>query len=716
MAICMLVSCRSLTADQEAAYGIAERIVPDYVRNIRFEMLDKDGKDRFELEQDGNMLVIRGNNANSMAVGLNHFLKYWCLSDVSWFADDPVVVPDRMPRVEGKVSESAVVDNRFFLNYCTFGYTMVWWEWKDWERLIDWMALNGINLPLATTGQEAVWKKVWLELGLTDSQISSYFTGPAHLPWHRMLNLDYWQSGIPQTWLDSQVELQKKIIARERSLNMRPVLPAFAGHVPAELAELYPDAKISTMSPWGGFEDKYRSHYLNPGDSLFNKIQRLFIEEQTRLFGTDHIYGIDPFNEVQPPSWEPEFLADAAGMIYGSVADVDKDAVWLQMTWMFYIDRALWTDERIEAYLGAVPEDRMILLDYYCENTEVWSQTSSYYGRPYIWCYLGNFGGNTMLAGDIEEVSERICRVMKDGGSNFCGIGSTLEALDVNPFMYEYVFESAWTGMAETDDWICALADRYLGREDDLYRETWKLLADSVYTAPAHLGQGPLTNARPSLEGHSNWTTDPSFSYSNGLLFDVWRKMLDAGPSDRDGYEFWIVNVGRQALSNLFMDYRDEFSAAVRCRDLDGAAEMRDKMLGLLADIDELVSCHPTFSFGRWTKAASMAGTTPEESAYFVRNARTLLTTWGDRDQSLNDYANRTWSGLVSGYYAKRWKMFLDAAVGSLESSVLFDEEATVEKIKDFEKEFATSSATVSVPEDADAVDVAERLYEKYVK
>ena len=27
-----------------------------------------------------------------------------------------------------------------------------WWDWERWEREVDWMALNGINLPLAFTG------------------------------------------------------------------------------------------------------------------------------------------------------------------------------------------------------------------------------------------------------------------------------------------------------------------------------------------------------------------------------------------------------------------------------------------------------------------------------------------------------------------------------------------------------------------------------------
>lgn len=49
---------------------------------------------------------------------------------------------------------------RYYQNVCTFSYSDVWWDWPRWEREIDWMALNGINLPLAFTGQEALWQEV----------------------------------------------------------------------------------------------------------------------------------------------------------------------------------------------------------------------------------------------------------------------------------------------------------------------------------------------------------------------------------------------------------------------------------------------------------------------------------------------------------------------------------------------------------------------------
>ena len=85
------------------------------------------------------------------------------------------------------------------------------------------MALNGINLPLAITGQESIWYQIWTEMGLTDEEVRNYFTGPAHLPWHRMQNIDRWFGPLPHSWLDGQLELQKRITARERELNMKPV-------------------------------------------------------------------------------------------------------------------------------------------------------------------------------------------------------------------------------------------------------------------------------------------------------------------------------------------------------------------------------------------------------------------------------------------------------------------------------------------------------------
>ena len=459
---------------EKAAYSLAERIInKSKTQQIKFKQKDAD-KDFFELKSERNNIVITANNVNSMAMGLGHYIRYCCNQDISWEKFSQITLPDTLPRIEKTIYREARVEDRFFLNYCTFGYTTVWWQWKEWEYFIDWMALNGINMPLACCGQEAIWYRIWRKHGLSDSQIRAYFTGPAHLPWHRMINMDKWQGMLPKSWLKEQEKLQSLIVKRERELGMKPILPAFAGHVPEALKEIYPNAKITRNTSWGGFKDTYRSFFLSPQDSLFSIIQKEFLEEQEKIYGTDHLYAIDPFNEVDPPSWEENFLRKTAETIYNSVAHHDPKAVWIQMTWLFYIDQSHWQPQKTEAFLNGVDKDKVLLLDYYAENTEVWRKTNSYYNHKFIWCYLGNFGGNTMLAGNFKETSRRIENALKETHGLMNGIGSTLEGLDCNPLMYEFVLDKAWTPLYSEKQWIDKWADRRLERADKRYRQAWQ--------------------------------------------------------------------------------------------------------------------------------------------------------------------------------------------------------------------------------------------------
>ena len=175
--------------DISTVRGLVHRMFPSYEHAFSFKKINSKA-DVFSLQSKGGKIIISGNNANSMATALNHYMKYYCKVDVGWFKSDAYELPATPPRVPKAITVKARVKDRFFLNYCTYGYTMPWWKWDEWEHFIDWMALNGINLPLAITGQESIWYQVWHEMGLDDKTIRSYFTGPAHLPCHRMINID----------------------------------------------------------------------------------------------------------------------------------------------------------------------------------------------------------------------------------------------------------------------------------------------------------------------------------------------------------------------------------------------------------------------------------------------------------------------------------------------------------------------------------------------
>ena len=668
-----------------AVRALAERVLGKASRQFVFRTIEAD-KDVFRIETEGSRTVISGNNANSMAVGLNHYLKYYCHVNVGWFVWDEVVLPKQFPAVPEPVEVQARVDERFFLNYCTFGYTMPWWHWDEWEHFIDWMALNGVNLPLAITGQESIWYQVWTELGLSDEEVRSYFTGPAHLPWHRMLNIDRWGGPLPVSWLVGQENLQKQIVARERELNMKPVLPAFAGHVPPELQRLYPDAQIDRMSDWAGFDVDQWPHFLDPMDPLFPQIQKKFLEKEIEIYGTDHIYGIDLFNEMIPKSWDPDYLARVSRQTYESLAAADPEGVWLQMTWLFYNERQYWTPDKIQPYITSYPADKSLLLDYYCERMEVWQRTESYYGVPYIWCYLGNFGGNTYLAGNPNEVNKLIENTFENGGANFRGIGSTLEGFDVNPFMYQYIFEKAWDfdTHKDLDAYARVVADSRTGKVDENARKAWDILFKEIYHDRSVPGHSPLMNLRPSFGRSSSYHSTVRYTYDNDRLREAVDLLL-AADGRGSAYEFDVVNLTRQWLSNNFDTLSFQYKEAYDARDRERLDRTRDRMLAILDEMDRLLGSQTYFLVGKWIADARGWGADATEANYFESNARDLLTSWGDRGNMLTDYANRTLSGLVGSYYKGRWELFFDAVEKSLDAGAPLDEEALEEAYKDWE-------------------------------
>lgn len=653
------------TPAERAARGLAGRILPGY--SISFKE-KADTTESYSFYSKGGRLVIEGASANAMAVALNRFIKDYCKADVSWYASDPVEVPAVQPAVPEPVSGHALVPYRFFLNYCTFGYEFPWWDWPQWERLIDWMALNGVNLPLAITGEEAVWQGVLRFHGLTDDEIRAWFTGPAHLPWNRMCNIDGEDGPLPQEWIDGQVELQKQILKRERALGMKPVLPAFNGHVPEALKEIYPQARITDVSRWGGFPKENLCHFLSPTDSLYGVIEKEFLSAQEKIFGTDHIYGMDLFNEVEAPSWDPETLAAIGESAYESLAAADTNAVWLQMGWLFHYDRKHWTPENVKAYLQAVPRGKVILLDYYTEHTPVWTFTDGFYGQPYIFCYLGNFGGNTRLAGPFRKESERISEALSSGGAS--GIGCTLEAFGINRWLYEYVMERAWEPSLPDNEWLSGLDSRR-GSPAGF----WKDMADSIYIRGS-FSEGMLFCGRPSDEGHASWRVNHTTPYDPATLERLHGRLLE-NPSDLAAWKADAVTLGIQVRGNRFAALRDEFVAACREGDLSSAQLIGDSMKALMLEIDSLAYTLPQFRAEKWLQEADSWGG-------FRDNAWHLITRWGNTE-NLGDYASRAWSGLTRAYYLPRWELFINTHLDCLRSRKSFDPEAFDRECRELE-------------------------------
>lgn len=60
----------------------------------------------------------------------------------------------------------------------------------------------------------------------------------------------------------------------------------------------------------------------------------------------------------------------------------------------------------IQAVLDGVPENQLLLLDLYADRHPQWKRTESFYGRPFVWCMLHNFGGNNDMHGAASTVAQ----------------------------------------------------------------------------------------------------------------------------------------------------------------------------------------------------------------------------------------------------------------------------------------------------------------------
>ena len=416
---------------------------------------------------------ISADSASSAGAGLHHFMRHILNNSVTWGTNrsgwnvHPLsywVSRGGFPQHEtGASSKShgaasprdeqeeatSLGAYRYYLNVCTLGYTMAFWGWEEWEQHLDWMALHGINLPLASVGSEYVWWKTWTrpEFNLTTAEVLEYFTGPAFFPWLRMGNIHTWAGPVSLHFLENRMQLQKKLLKRMSEFGMNPILPAFDGHVPGALQSKFPDATMTKSPSWLGKPERaYSANMLvDPTDSLFPQIAKAFMNELHSAYGTSDFYNADTWNEMTPINSSQTYLRESSAAVYKGLTIDNPRATWVMQGWLFVSDEAFWTPDRIQAYLGGSPPDGLIILDLTSDLYPQFERTHGYFGYHWIWCMLHNYGGRRGIYGNMSDISIRPVTDYNQY-SSMVGTGLTMEAIDQNLIIYELLLEMAWRG------------------------------------------------------------------------------------------------------------------------------------------------------------------------------------------------------------------------------------------------------------------------------
>lgn len=704
---------------RRAAAGLVRRITGHRADRVTVELEPSDGLDMFgpdavEIEAAGGQLRLRGTSGVAVAVGLRHYLERACGVQVTWL-DEPVPLPDRWPDLPPE-HLAARFPVRYHLNFVTFAYSTVFWSWERWSREIDRMAMHGINAPLALTGHEAVWRAVLRDEGLGDDEIARYLGSAPYLPFLWMGCLEGWDRPLPDGWIEARERLGRQIVGRERELGMRPVLPGFAGHVPAALAgtrspdEAQPAARLLS---WEGF----RTRQLPADHPTFARIARRLRAEQRRRFGGDHLYASDPFIEMVPPSGDAADLARLAERIVAGVTVDDPDAVWVLQAWPFHFQSEFWTPERVRAFLQAVPAERMLVLDLWAEHVPLWETTAGFLDRPWVWCVVHNFGQRSGLFGDVRAIVDRFVAA-RDGSAagRLHGIGLAMEGLGTNPVVYDLATELAWHEPPEAvADWIAAWAARRYGTDDARVETAWRVLADTVYGQGRDvLGPSPVVR-RPGLDDEATrgWAPDGDDLH----LVQAWGLLAAAAGSVQhaDPYERDLVDVAQQAITSIIGSHRRSITEGILRGERDEALAAGATLLELLGDLDDLLATRGEYLLGRWLAEARAWGPSPGDRLHLERSARRLLTVWGHPDTNLYDYAGRHWAGLVGTFYRPRYEVWMNwirdgGSIADPASAVALDR-----RLASFEELWIRSGDPLPTAPRGSAVEVAARLFDRWV-
>lgn len=713
-----LRSGSSEQAQSAAVNGLLRRLLgtraSEFIVSVN-KSLSNDSLDVCELRSTrNNRVVVTGSSGVAVASGFYNYLKYFCNCHVSW-SGTQLDLPKPLPKLSGVLRISSPHRFRYYQNVCTFSYSSVWWDWPRWEREIDWMALNGINLPLAFTGQEALWQEVYRSLGLNQSELEEFFSGPAFLAWNRMGNMFRFGGPLPQSWHVTQLNLQFKILERMRSFGMIPVLPAFSGNIPKGILRLYPKANATRLGPWAHFNCSFSCSYiLDPQDPLFFRIGALFLSQVVKQFGTDHIYNTDTFNEMTPPSSDPTYLSSVSRAVFSTMTAVDPQAIWLMQGWLFFSDADFWKPAQIQALLHGVPLGRMIVLDLFAETQPIFDYTQSFYGQPFIWCMLHNFGGNSGFFGTVESINSGPFKAMDFPNSTMVGTGMTPEGIEQNPVIYELMSELAWRKEpVNLSKWVSLYAIRRYGSTQDNLSTAWKLLFASAYncTVPHYRNHNhsPLVR-RPSLHMNTKLWYDPAF------LIQAWKLMIDAAPElmAKETFRYDLVDVTRQVLEVLTTSFYQDIVDAFQKQKLPELLTAGGVLVyDLLPELNRLLNSDRGFLLGAWLERARSLAIDETEMQLYDMNARNQVTLWGPSGEIL-DYASKEWGGLMEDYYGQRWALFVQTLVECLNSGTPFKQDTFNQAVFQVERGFIYNGHKYPSLPQGDTYEIAHRIFLKY--
>jgi alpha-N-acetylglucosaminidase len=315
----------------------------------------------------------------------------------------------------------------------------------------------------------------------------------------------------------------------------------------------------------------------------------------------------------------------------------------------------------------------MLILDLYTEDNPVWQNYDSYFGKQWVWNALMVFGGRRGLYGNLTRIATGPLIDMQTPGVTMTGLGATPEAIEMIPIMFDLLFEMGWrTDFFDVDEWVQQYAVRRYGKYSPSLSQAMAILRSAAYNAS--IDTTPLEES-PQISSFSSRNTN-----ATGILqaLRLFVRAATAGEIDvtLGPFLYDLTDLTRQFLLNTWDDYHHLQGIQYQQwqeNNINSSASvvpLTTAMMGILHDIDSVVSANENYLLGNWISDAKSWASDADESVMLERNARNQITLWGPGSiaggNEINDYAAKHWGGLVGDYYGARWQLHGNYLVDSV--------------------------------------------------
>lgn len=644
--------------------GLISRTLGDeYVDFFNIELLeDNRGNDYFILYSKDDKIYLKGNNVNSISIALNYYFEHYLNQTFDRFGTSKLIVNGDLPEIDNIIEKNIDMKYRYNYNYVSYGYTMAYWEFEDWEREIDWMALNGFNMALNLVGHEEVVRRFLSEFGFEFSEITSYLTSPIYLPWQFMGNISTIGGELTPKWFEDRAKLSIEIQNRMMDFGISPIHQMFIGYFPYK-----ENIGVNVI------EGSYWSRIKGPGRLDFNNndlefIAKVFYDKQRELLGDAKYFAGDLFHEGGNSYGYN--VRELSSKILNLLKDnMGNDAIWIIQSW---------AGSPSSDSIDSLDKDNIIIVDLHSQLNIRWKGSSKFNNMSWnnkefensnwIFGVLNNFGGRNGLYGHSTYLLNQFYDA-KYNAEHLKGIGHTSEAIGFNNFIDELVTELIFSEELSMDEFINRYVRNRYGDYDLSLVEAFKILINTVYNPTTdiyHEGSSEsIINARPSLNitSASKWGSIHR-SYDTKELEKAFKIYLSKYDDfkDSEGYIVDLIDISSEVIINLASEVYEDVKSSYYSNDFNSLSMLKDTFLNLIKLQANILSYNDRKSLKKVMDKIDSFNYDDYFEDTLKYNKKTILTTWYDKlvseDDGLRDYANTDFYDVIGTLYYNRWEKF----------------------------------------------------------